>query len=330
MSISDRAFSSDEHISVLKQEVLDALQIQPDGMYVDGTFGRGGHAQVILEQLSDNGKLIVMDRDPAAIAVAQQKLGDDARVEIFHQSFSQLGASLEQQGLQGKIDGILLDLGVSSPQLDGAERGFSFQQEGPLDMRMNPQAGQSAAEWLNHAPQEEIAQVLWEFGEERQSRKIARKIVQTRDETLLATTTQLAKLVERVIPNSHKSQKRQQKKHPATRTFQAIRIFINRELEELQQVLMQAVESLAIGGRLAVISFHSLEDRIVKRFFRDQSKIQDDFPTDLPIRSEIRSGVLKIIGKPIFPSEAEIQCNPRARSSVLRIAERQVAGTVLS
>lgn len=297
------------------EETVNGLNIHPDGLYVDATFGRGGHASAILQQLSPKGQLLMLDRDPTAVAVAQARFADDPRVTIFHSPFSRLSALLQQQGVERKLDGLLLDLGVSSPQLDERERGFSFMQDGPLDMRMNPQQGESAAEWLQHASQEEIARVLWEYGDERHSRKIARAIVNDRTETAFTTTLQLAELIKRVVPGHPK-------KHPATKSFQAIRIHVNRELDELKTVLEQAITLLAEGGRLAIISFHSLEDRMVKRFFKRSATRIKEAPLDIPLPSETIPGQLTAIGKAQFPSHNEIQQNPRSRSAVLRIAER--------
>ncbi len=323
MSISDSvsathgqpSLSHPEHYSVMLEEAINGLQIQADGFYVDGTFGRGGHAAAILQQLSPDGRLLLLDRDPSAVAVARERFGKDSRVTIVQSPFSHLGEVLEQLGIKQSLDGLLLDLGVSSPQLDESERGFSFMQEGPLDMRMNPEQGESAAEWLQHAAEAEIAQVLWEYGDERHSRRIARAIVQSRDETPFVTTLQLAALIQRVVPGHSK-------KHPATKSFQAIRIHINRELEELERVLERAVERLAAGGRLAIISFHSLEDRMVKRFFKRMATRQKEVPLDIPLPSETIPGLLKTVGKAQFPSAEEIAENPRSRSAVLRVAER--------
>ena len=298
-------------------ETVKGLAIHPDGFYVDATFGRGGHSQEILKQLSAAGHLLMLDRDPQAIATAKERFGSDPRVTIVHSPFSELPEVLEKMEGVEKIDGLLLDLGVSSPQLDQADRGFSFMQDGPLDMRMNPEQGESAAEWLQHAPAEEIARVLWEYGDERQSRKIARAIVHDRVEAPFTSTLQLAGLIQRILPKGGK-------KHPATRTFQAIRIHINRELEELQQILESLIALLNPGGRIAIISFHSLEDRMVKRFFRRCEKgEQAPMPIDIPLREVAHTVLLKGVGKAQFPSPQEIEENPRSRSAVLRVAERQ-------
>ncbi|TCI03580.1 16S rRNA (cytosine(1402)-N(4))-methyltransferase RsmH [Corallincola luteus] len=303
------------HETVLLREAVDGLAIKPDGIYVDGTFGRGGHSRAILSQLGPQGRLLAIDRDPTAIAVAKQF--DDPRFEIIHGTFSQIAAYMDERDLSGKIDGVLLDLGVSSPQLDDSERGFSFINDGPLDMRMDNSSGQTAAEWLAVAEADEIARVLKEYGEERFARKIARAIVHDRDEKPFLRTSQLASLIERITPN------REKHKHPATRSFQAIRIEINQELKQIHEVLAGAMEVLAPCGRLSVISFHSLEDRIVKQFMRLQSK-GAPIPRGLPLTEAQLAGrcKLKTLGKAIKPSAAEVEANPRSRSSVLRIAER--------
>lgn len=304
-----------EHRPVLFEEVLEALNIRPDGIYLDGTFGRGGHSAEILERLNDNGRLLAVDKDPQAIAVAGQRFGDDPRFSIVRGSFTMLEQEVAKRGWSGKVDGILLDLGVSSPQLDDARRGFSFRHDGPLDMRMDPEHGPSAADWLNSAAEEEIARVLKEYGEERFARRIARAIVQQRELSPITTTARLAKIVADANP------KWERDKNPATRSFQAIRIFINSELDELEQVLQQSVAMLAPGGRLAVISFHSLEDRRVKRFIRDEAR-GGDFPPDLPITDSQMNRRLRAVGKDIRASRDELALNPRARSAVLRVAER--------
>ena len=304
-----------EHRPVLLARVLEALRVKPDGIYIDGTFGRGGHAAALLGKLGPEGSLLAFDKDPDALAYAASRFSAEARLLMREGSFGNLATEVSALGWQGRVDGIMFDLGVSSPQLDDADRGFSFQQAGPLDMRMNPQAGISAAEWLAQAPEREIADVLWKYGEERFSRRIARAVVNRRDESPITTTLQLAELIAAAAPS------RERHKHPATRSFQAIRIFINRELEDLEAALPQAVEALAPGGRLAVISFHSLEDRIVKRFIRDQHR-GPQLPPDLPVIPEAYASKLRPVGKQIRASEAEIAANPRARSAVLRVAER--------
>ncbi|WP_341502920.1 16S rRNA (cytosine(1402)-N(4))-methyltransferase RsmH [Gallaecimonas sp. GXIMD4217] len=306
-----------EHLSVLLQESIDALAIKPDGTYIDGTFGRGGHSRAILKVLGEQGRLFGIDRDPQAVAVGQALEQEDPRFTMVRGPFSGLEGYAEQHELLGQVDGILLDLGVSSPQLDDAERGFSFLRDGPLDMRMDPHSGESAADWLNRADEQDIAWVLKTFGEERYSRRIARAIVARRQEAPLARTGELADLIAKAAPSKEKH------KHPATRSFQAIRIYVNSELDEVKTALEAALKVLAPGGRLAVISFHSLEDRLVKQFIRAQEK-GPELPPGLPVTEDQirRHQKLKSLGKPIFPSEAETQANPRARSSVLRIAMR--------
>ncbi len=305
------------HQPVLFKEVLECLQVKPDGVYVDGTFGRGGHAAAILALLNEHGRLVVMDKDPEAIAFARQLHADDARVTIIHDDYSQMSACIERLGLTQQVDGVLLDLGVSSPQLDDASRGFSFQQNGPLDMRMNPAQGISASAWLMSAKEKEIADVLWELGEERFSRRIASRIVQFREQQPILDTATLARIISECVP-AYK-----EKKHPATRSFQAIRIKVNQELEHIEQVLAQIFEVLKIGGRLLVISFHSLEDRLVKRFVKKQSSAPA-IPRGLPVRdSDIAVTVrLRSIGKAVKATVEEIKQNARSRSAVLRVAER--------
>jgi 16S rRNA (cytosine1402-N4)-methyltransferase len=303
------------HRPVLLDEVLDALQIKQDGLYVDGTFGRGGHTAAILERLHARGSLLAFDKDPDALAFAADRFNNESRLILRRGSFRNLGSVLTELGWRGKVDGILLDLGVSSPQLDDASRGFSFLNEGPLDMRMDPQSGVSASDWLADASAGEIADVLWRYGEERHSRRIARAIVAARSTTPIRSTRQLAELIAAAAPG------REGKKHPATRSFQAIRIFINEELQDLEVVLPQAVEALAPGGRLVVISFHSLEDRVVKRFIRDELR-GPQLPPDLPVMPQMFKPRLRAVGKPVRAAEAEVQVNPRARSAVLRVAER--------
>ncbi|MFC3033052.1 16S rRNA (cytosine(1402)-N(4))-methyltransferase RsmH [Pseudoalteromonas fenneropenaei] len=305
-----------EHISVLMEETIEALAIKPDGIYIDGTFGRGGHSGQILARLGEQGRLQAIDQDPQAIAAAQ-KYAADPRFNIAHKRFSAMRSVAEEAGILGQVDGILLDIGVSSPQLDDAARGFSFMKDGPLDMRMNPTAGRSAAEWLAEADLEEITHVIKEFGEEKFGRRIATKIIETRDANPITTTKQLAELVDLAVPVKDKF------KHPATRTFQAIRIYINSELEEIQTALREALDVLKPGGRLVVISFHSLEDRIVKQFIKKQSK-GEALPRGLPLTdAQIKQHLtLSAVGKAIKPSAAEIAQNPRARSSVLRVAQK--------
>ncbi len=303
------------HKAVLLNEAVDALAIEPAGLYVDGTFGRGGHSQQILNQLGDSGQLIAFDKDPQAIATAEVLFGQDKRFSIHHGSFAELEQHLTSQGLCGKVNGILLDLGVSSPQLDDPQRGFSFQQSGPLDMRMNDQQGQSAAQWINKAKEAEIADVIYEFGEERYSRRIAKAIVRARENDVLNDTKQLAEIIKQAHPRWEK------KKHPATRSFQGIRIFINNELGDLDVCLQQSYRCLAKSGHLAVISFHSLEDRRVKRFFKHMAE-GDQLPPDLPIVDESVNRKMKLVGKRVKAGKQELSDNPRARSAVLRVASK--------
>jgi 16S rRNA (cytosine1402-N4)-methyltransferase len=304
-----------EHIPVLLNEVLQGLNIRADGCYIDCTFGRGGHSRPILELLNEEGRLFAIDKDPLAIHSVSKDLSSDSRFRLFHGSFTMLKKIVECSELQHKVNGILFDLGVSSPQLNDPERGFSFRNDGRLDMRMNNSSGMTAAEWLMNADEAMITKILIQFGEERYARKIANAIVTTRTKCGINTTRQLADLIAATVPSREKD------KHPATRTFQAIRIFINRELEEIEQVLNQTIDVLAEGGRLVVISFHSLEDRIVKRFMRNQAR-GDNYPAEIPIPELLIRPKLRIIGKAVYPDLTEIDRNPRARSAVLRIAER--------
>lgn len=305
-----------KHTSVLLDEAVNGLNIRPDGIYIDGTFGRGGHSRLILSQLGAEGRLIAIDRDPQAIEAS--KTINDPRFSIIHGPFSDLSQYVHDLELVGSIDGILLDLGVSSPQLDDAERGFSFMRDGPLDMRMDPTRGYSAAEWLMKAEADDIAWVLKTFGEERFAKRIARAIVERNRELPMTRTKELADLIVNASPF------REKHKHPATRSFQAIRIYINSELEEIERALDGALEVLAEDGRLSVISFHSLEDRIVKRFIRQHSR-GPQVPAGLPLTEEqlLAHGgrSLKSLGK-MKPSDSEVAENPRARSSVLRFAAR--------
>lgn len=301
------------HVPVLAREAVEALSIKPAGRYLDGTFGRGGHSRLILERLGPEGSLLALDQDPAAIE-AGKKI-KDARFTLVQARFSHIGRVLAEMGWKN-VDGILLDIGVSSPQLDDAVRGFSFRQDGPLDMRMNPGEGMSVADWLTMAEEKEIEEVVRGYGEERFARQIARAIAQARTTTSLRTTGQLAQIVAGAVRSREPGQ------HPATRTFQALRIYINRELEELKDALPVSVDSLKPGGRLAVISFHSLEDRIVKRFMREQAA-GEQAPAKLPVRAaDLKPGRLRLIGRAIRASEEEVAANPRARSAVLRVAER--------
>ena len=308
--------SKDEHQSVLVKEVLEGLAIKPDGIYLDLTFGRGGHSALILQALGPKGRLLAVDKDPQAVEVARQLPFTDSRFAIHHAGFNDIGRIVEAHDEVGSVSGILLDLGVSSPQLDEASRGFSFMQEGPLDMRMNPTKGVSAREWLQEASANEIAEVLWRFGEEKSARRIAAAIVAHREQQPLQTTTELSRLIEQVCP------RRGSTKHPATKSFQAIRIFINKELEELESCLSQCLEVLAVGGRMCVISFYSLEDRIVKRFIKQASQ-GETYPSDLPIKDADIVRQAKRIGSLIRPGKDEVQHNARARSARLRIMEKQ-------
>jgi 16S rRNA (cytosine1402-N4)-methyltransferase len=297
---------------------LAGLAVREGGTYVDATYGRGGHSEAILARLGGTGFLHAFDQDPEACAHAWRTHGGASNFRIHAANFARLGEVAAAEGFRGRVDGILFDLGVSSPQLDEAARGFSFLREGPLDMRMNPQAGEPASAWLARAPEAEIADVLWRFGEERHSRRIARAIVHARSDAPIATTTQLADLIARAMPGPR------QKIHPATRSFQAIRLFINRELDVLEQALQQTLDVLAPGGRLVVISFHSLEDRIVKQFMRGPKSVVTYDPR-LPLPAAAGSSKawpLRVIGRE-FPTDAESKENPRARSAVLRIAEKR-------
>jgi 16S rRNA (cytosine1402-N4)-methyltransferase len=300
------------HKPVLLSEVIEQLMIKEDGVYVDATFGRGGHVQGILRHLGPKGLIYTLDKDPEAIKAA--KLIKDKRLRVKQGSFTTLLKWIKELDLVGKVNGILLDLGVSSPQLEKPERGFSFLREGPLDMRMDPTHGQDAASWVNRASYEEIAEVLKTYGEERFYKKIARAIMQAREVAPIKTTTQLADIVAKANPKWEKY------KHPATRTFQAIRIFINNELQELRDCLMQCLEILSVGGRLLVISFHSLEDRIVKQFIQEQ--LSGGLPSELPIKKEQLAVRLKRINGAIKPKEQEVSANPRARSAKLRVVEK--------
>jgi 16S rRNA (cytosine1402-N4)-methyltransferase len=304
-----------QHRPVLFAEALEGLAVVPDGLYVDGTFGRGGHSGAILQRLGGEGRLLAIDKDPEAVAYAEERFAGDHRFVIRQGSFAQLGMLLDELGWNGRVAGILLDLGVSSPQLDQNARGFSFMSDGPLDMRMDNRQGVSAADWLAQAEAAEIAHVLRAYGEERFSRRIAAAIVREREEAPILGTARLAQIISAAVPVREKG------KHPATRSFQAIRIYINRELDDLQACLPQTVPALAAGGRLAVISFHSLEDRIVKRFIRDASR-GDHFPAGVPVTQDRLRPRLKRIGGAIRPSPQEVDENPRSRSAVLRLAQR--------
>jgi len=309
-----------KHETVLLDEAVAALNIKDDGVYIDATFGRGGHSAQIIKQLGPKGRLLLIDKDPLAIAFAKEVYKDDERVFVWQGSFKDYPQALSEVGLS-KTDGVLLDLGVSSPQLDDASRGFSFMREGALDMRMNPDAGISAAEWVAKATEEEIANVIYLYGEDKLSRRIARKIVEKRVESPISTTLQLAEIIASSIPM--RLQKKEPGKHPATRSFQAIRIFINRELDDLIDCLECSKEALASSGRLVVISFHSLEDRIVKRFLRAQST-PPKMPRGLPIADDqLEVPDFRLIGRAIKPSRDEIDVNKRSRSAIMRIGERK-------
>lgn len=302
-----------QHQAVLLEEAVSSLSVRGEGLYLDATFGRGGHSRAILAELTEQGRLFTLDKDPQAISAGMEKWSEDPRFSIVQGSFAEMDRMVQEWGIERNLDGILLDLGVSSPQLDDPERGFSFRKDGPLDMRMDPTKGVSAAEWIAETPEREMTRVFWEFGEERHARRIARSIVKVRQQQCLETTTQLAGLIESTIG-------KREKKHPATRCFQAIRIFVNNELGDLAAGLIAAIRQLRPGGRLVVISFHSLEDRLVKRTFREAvrpGKVRRNIP-----EHPDWSPSLKLVGKPIRPSENEISANPRARSAIMRVAEK--------
>jgi 16S rRNA (cytosine1402-N4)-methyltransferase len=303
------------HRPVMLEASVAALAVKPAGAYLDATFGRGGHSRMILQRLGPTGHLIAIDKDPQAVAFARANFAGDTRFTIVKGSFARLAEIAAAARVMGRVDGVLLDLGVSSPQLDQAERGFSFQQDGPLDMRMDPTSGESAAAWLAKVEVKELARVLKGYGEERHAMRIAGAIVQARRQAPIRTTRELADIVARANPSWEKG------KHPATRSFQAIRIHINRELEDLEQALAQVLEVLAVGGRLVVISFHSLEDRMVKRFMREQSR-GDPYPAGLPVTADQLRPAMRVLGKPRYEDARELVGNPRARSAVLRVAER--------
>jgi len=303
------------HTTVLLDEAVNALAIEADGFYVDGTYGRGGHSQLILEQLGEQGRLLGIDKDPEAILHGQEIHNQDARLTMYQGSFATIKALAEDRDFLGKVDGVLLDLGVSSPQLDDADRGFSFLRDGPLDMRMDPTSGISAADWLASAEEDEITDVLKRFGEEKFGKRIARAIIEQRKTKPLTTTHELVELIDEAVPVKDKY------KHPATRSFQGIRIFVNEELSDLEKVLEGILEVLKPGGRMVIISFHSLEDRMVKRFIR-KHVLGDDFPIGLPVTEEQLNKRLKAHGKAIKANKEQIQLNPRARSAVMRVAEK--------
>lgn len=307
--------SSNAHVPVLLGSVLEGLDIKADGLYVDGTFGRGGHSAAILNALNARGRLIAIDRDPQAVASASTLLTDDPRFEVVRGEFAKLETIIGERGQNGKVDGLLLDLGVSSPQLDEAERGFSFLRNGPLDMRMDPDSGIAAAEWLQTVEEKDLRSIIRKFGEERHAARIARAVVTKRENAAIETTGQLAEIVSSSVPAHTR------KRHPATKTFQAIRLFINNELGQLEAALAQSIGVLQLGGRLCVISFHSLEDRIVKRFMRNASREAEQYRGMPEVPVEFRPK-LALVGKVISATAEEIQANVRARSARLRIAER--------
>ncbi|HEX8588477.1 MAG TPA: 16S rRNA (cytosine(1402)-N(4))-methyltransferase RsmH [Pseudomonas sp.] len=305
------------HITVLLEEAVEALAVRADGCYLDGTFGRGGHSRLILQNLAPEGLLLGFDKDPQAIATGQTLAAEDGRFVIVQRSFAELGDEVQARGLAGKVSGILLDLGVSSPQLDDPERGFSFMNDGPLDMRMDPSRGVSAAEFVNTASAEEIARVFKEYGEERFARRMAGAVVARRETQPFERTGDLAEVLKVANPAWEKG------KNPATRAFQGLRIHVNNELGDLEAGLEAALDALEVGGRLVVISFHSLEDRIVKLFMRKLVKGEaDNLPRNLPIRHQAFEPRIKLIGKAQFASDDETRANPRSRSAVMRVAEK--------
>ncbi|UCB56368.1 MAG: 16S rRNA (cytosine(1402)-N(4))-methyltransferase RsmH [Thiotrichales bacterium] len=304
-----------EHQPVLIEEAINALNIKADGFYVDATFGRGGHSRSILDCLNENGRLLALDQDPQAVSYGRQQYNNEKRIEIIHCNFRKVAQMVAERGLVEKVDGVLMDLGVSSPQLDDADRGFSFTRSGPLDMRMNTEEGENAMQWLAGVSLDELTSVLRKYGEEKSARRIASAIIDYRADTEISDTRQLAEIIVNAVPGYERH------KHPATRSFQAIRIHINEELQALEQGLQAAVSVLAVAGRLAVISFHSLEDRIVKRFMRKMAS-PPALPAGLPVISAANDVPYRLVGKPIVPKEEEIKRNPRARSARLRILER--------
>ena len=302
-----------QHKAVLLEEAVSSLKVRGDGNYLDATFGRGGHSRAIMAKLTEQGRLFTLDKDPQAIAAGLEEWGEDPRFSIVQDSFAEMDRLVQEWQIERNLDGILLDLGVSSPQLDNPERGFSFMRDGPLDMRMNPTQGVSAADWVAGTPEREMTRVFWEFGEERHARRIARSIMRARQQQRLETTTELAALIEDTIGN-------REKKHPATRCFQAIRIAVNNEMGDLASGLEQAIKQLRPGGRLVAISFHSLEDRLVKRTFREAvrpGKVRRNIPAHPDWKAS-----LKLVGKAVRPSEHEVSENPRARSATMRVAEK--------
>ncbi|MGB2360162.1 MAG: 16S rRNA (cytosine(1402)-N(4))-methyltransferase RsmH [Porticoccaceae bacterium] len=304
-----------EHTTVLLHEAVDALVSEPGGFYVDGTFGRGGHTAELLSRLSGQGSVLAIDKDPQAIASGEERFAGDDRLQLFHGSFADLQNVTAEMGKSGEVSGVLLDLGVSSPQLDQAERGFSFMRDGPLDMRMDTSRGLSAAEWIADANEQEIARVIKDYGEERFARRMASAVVRERAIKPITGTVQLASILAEAHPAWERG------RHPATKAFQGIRIFINRELDDLEDLLSQVIDTLKVGGRLVIISFHSLEDRRVKRFIRDQEQ-GIKLPKNLPVRDVDRGVRLVKVGKAIKPANSEVDGNVRSRSAVMRVAER--------
>ncbi len=304
-----------EHTTVLLKEAVEALVTDADGFYVDGTFGRGGHSTELLSKVSENGIVLAIDKDPQAIESGRERFKQDSRLRLVHGSFADMSNFVDDQAHMGKVSGVLLDLGVSSPQLDEADRGFSFMRDGPLDMRMDTSAGLSAAEWIASAEEQEISRVIKEYGEERFARRMASAVVRERSKTPITRTVQLASILAAAHPAWERG------KHPATKAFQAIRIFINRELDDLEVLLSRVIDLLQVGGRLVVISFHSLEDRRVKRFIRDQER-GIKLPKNLPVRDVERGVRLKKVGKAVKPTDLEVGDNIRSRSAVMRVAER--------
>ena len=315
MMASSPSQVSGQHVPVLHTESLNALNLSGDECVVDATFGRGGHSRSILDRLSSRGRLIAFDRDATAVQAATREFGQDERFTIIHAPFSELLSVLEALGLVGKVDALLFDFGVSSPQLDDPDRGFSFMQDGPLDMRMDQSRGLSAAVWLERVEESDLVWVLKRYGEERFARRIAKGIKTALTDEPIVTTGRLAKIIDQAIPFKEKG------KHPATRSFQAIRIAVNDELSEIESVLPQALEVVAPRGRIVVISFHSLEDRLVKRFFKEHAK-GDPYPPDLPVTQDMLAPKIRIVGKPVKAGDFELEHNRRARSAVMRIAEK--------
>lgn len=317
MAVCRMSENYNNHIPVLLNESVDNLVTTPDGIYIDATFGRGSHSRAILNKLSQQGRLIAFDKDPEAIQYAKQHIQDN-RFAIYHTAFSRMQLVLNELQLMGKIQGILFDLGVSSPQLDNPDRGFSFVRKGKLDMRMDTSQGIDAVQWLAEVDEQELVNVLWQYGEEKFSRRIAKAIVEARAIQPISTTAELVDIIKAATPKAT----HYLDKHPATRSFQAIRIAVNQELTELELALLQAYQALAINGRMAIISFHSLEDRMVKQFIRQHEKGKQDIPHNLPIKGVRFQSTLKAVGKAIKPTEHEIDLNPRSRSAILRIAEK--------